>query len=41
MPHPNLRMLLKHEKENFDREKKEANHLDLAIPNGQYHYVLT
>jgi len=37
MPHPNLRMLLKHEKENFDHEKRVANHLDPAKFSGQYH----
>jgi hypothetical protein len=37
MPHPNLRMLLKHENENFGHEKKDANHLDPAKLSGQYH----
>ena len=41
MPHPNLRMLLKHEKENFDHEKKESNHLDRGNHCGLYHYRQT
>ena len=41
MPHPNLRMLLKHEKENIGHEKKEPNHLDQGNAEGLYHYLKT
>jgi hypothetical protein len=41
MPHPNLRMLLKHEKENACHEKGKSNHLDLRNPSGLYHYLKT
>jgi len=41
MPHPNLRMLLKHEKENIGHEKKESNHLDFGASSGHYHYPKT
>jgi len=41
MPHPNLRMLLKHEKEKSDHENKETGHLDLGNAEGHYHYPKT
>jgi len=41
MPHPNLRMLLKHEKEKSDHENKETGHLDQGNAEGHYHYPKT